>query len=406
MFKTPPRKELTDLGSLDPNMLQRSLDIAKTAAFLGKTGAFLGTILCATPWVWSKELSTAGTDGYSIVCDPHWWMELPKPTRATILLHELWHIAAMHPLRKQGRHHKTWNYACDIWINNRLVQDGYKFDGFSPWLRPGLSNDTTEEEIYDMLVLEGYPNKPKESPWGKQLPGESAGDDDDDEDDDMGDMLPLPPGITDIDVINKVVGGIVAQDMAGSKANLPPQIEKLVNNFLKPAVPWEKALARWLTDLSVSRHSWKRPNRRHTDIYLPSRVEDEGKLCHIRAYIDVSGSVDAAMATRFFSEMKYVKDFFQPDKLALVQFDDVIQRVDELGPDQTVTEITLVGRGGTDLGCVHADILEHRPSAVVILTDGQCAPMAEVPWDLPLIWIIMRNPGCTPSQGETFHLFK
>lgn len=392
---------IADLSTLDPNMLQRSLDIAKTAAFLGKTGAFLGTILCATPWIWSKELDTAGTDAYSIVCDPHWWLKLPKATQAFILLHEIWHIAALHRLRRGHRDHRVWNIACDIWINNRLRKDGYTNVGFDGWFRAGLPDEMTEEEIYDLLMEEaGYDpdHNFQESPWGMvNVPNKGPTD--------VGDLIPpVEEEEDDAGIIHRVVSGIVAQQTMSSAANLPPAIEKLVNIWLKPVVPWESALQRWLTELQESGHTWRRPNRRYSDMYLPSRTEEDGKLRNIRAYIDVSGSIDAAQATRFFSEMRFVKDWFKPDTLTLVQFDDNIRCEDVIGPDQTIEKIELVGRGGTDLEPVRKDIEEHRPSAVIIFTDGGCNLMGELSWDCPLIWIIIRGPHHQPIQGKTFHI--
>ncbi|MFP3624830.1 VWA-like domain-containing protein, partial [Burkholderia sp. SIMBA_051] len=77
---------------------------------------------------------------------------------------------------------------------------------------------------------------------------------------------------------------------------------------------------------------------------------------------------------RFGSELKFVKETYNPEKLSIVQFDTRIQRTDTWGEDDPFEKIEIIGRGGTHLECVRRDMLEENPTAAIIFTDMQCRP--------------------------------
>src|SRR5690606_36181796 len=103
-------------------------------------------------------------------------------------------------------------------------------------------------------------------------------------------------------------------------------------------------------------------DRRYFDVYLPGEVEDEGRLEHLIYYLDVSGSVTDAQAMRFNSEVKYIKDTFNPKKLTLAQFDTRITWERTFLEDDPFDEIVIIGRGGTHLEPVRQHMIKHRPT--------------------------------------------
>src|SRR5690606_10120403 len=111
----------------------------------------------------------------------------------------------------------------------------------------------------------------------------------------------------------------------------------------------------FFTDLLDEDYSWKRPNRRYQDMYLPSRFTDDGRLAHLAYYLDVSGSITDPQVLRFNSEVKYIQEDLKPEKLTLIQFSDKITQVKEFEVDEPFDEIKVVGRGGT----LYAPIKEH-----------------------------------------------
>jgi predicted metal-dependent peptidase len=369
----------------DYQHLNRELDRCKSAVFLGKTAAFLGSIMCSLNFVWSEEIPTAATNGIDMMWNPQWFLNTPPEERQTVLMHELWHVAKLHMLRRGDRCPDVWNYACDHNINLGLKDEGYPF-AYIGGLHDDQYRGLAEEEIYDLMQKNG---------GGGSFPGAFNGG--------TGhDILPLPPEQRH-EVVNKVVTAVHQARMSGA-GNIPGGVEEILEQFLAPVVPWQSVLQRFFTQLLEDRYTWARPNRRYSDIYLPSRYTDDGRLENLRWYIDVSGSITHSDVVRFGSELKFVKETFNPKKLSVVQFDTKIQRIDDWDEEDPFEKIDIKGRGGTSLECVRRDILEEKPTAAIIFSDLYCHPMASLEFDVPVIWVVVNNNKATVPFGEKIHI--
>lgn len=421
------------MNDIDYKMLDREFDRTKTKVFLSKNAAFLGPLMCSMNFSWVTDIKTACTNGVGLWWNPHFYLSIPPETRETILLHELWHPARLDMLRRGSREPEIWNYAADIWINNTLIREGYSFKGFRPWHNFEYEGWVTED-VYDDLIrrrddlIAKFQANQKAPSWSNQMP-------DDDENDPpspkpAGPVFPwsVPwlvnpetgahddtdlrePDETNIDqalqhnALANVISAAHQAKLAGG--TVPGEIETTLSRFLQPKIDWDKALFNFFNELGGADYSWARPNRRHQDIYLPSLLEEYNGLSHIIYYEDVSGSISDGDAIRFNSEFKYVHDYFQPEKMTMVQFDTVIQKEDVFLKEDEFEEIKIVGRGGTSLDCVHAHIIENKPTAVVVFSDLQCAPMAPLPAefaDLPIIWVALNNRSAKVNQGTIVHL--
>jgi len=386
---------------LDYQMLDKEMDRVKTKVFLGSNAAFLGPLMCSVNFLWTEDISTAQTNGISLYWNPYWFLKLPFDTRITVLLHELWHIALLHMIRRGSRDPEIWNYACDININNMLKAQGYSFAGTSPWIDASYGEQPTEE-IYDSLY-----SMPDLSVLGDYVWGSEGWD----EEGDKGDILEPEEGEGDVaehTIINKVVQASTAAKMSGAGDDgMPSEIETVLKRFLQPKLPWELLLRQFFQALTGQDYSWSRPNRRYRDIYLPSLMEDENGLEHLIYYLDVSGSVSDGEVVRFNSEVKFIKETFNPHRLTLVLFDDQIQREYDFYEDDPFEEIVIVGRGSTDLGPVREHMLEHRPTAAIVFSDMCCAPMQPLPpgIDIPTIWVGVNAGNRTQVHfGKLIHI--
>lgn len=381
--------------TMDMSRLDKELDKTKSAMFLGKNAAFLGSLLCSLNFQWTRSIQTAATNSVDLFWNPDFFMQLDPPVRETILEHELWHAARLHHIRMGSRDPRRWNYACDIRINNDLEREGRSFVGVEGcWKDKSYDANgiMAEEDIYDLLQQ----NPPPPSPSGG---GGSWNQGDDD-----GDMLPLNNGQQQT-AINNVVQAIQQAKIAGQGGNIPGGIEEMISEFLDPVVPWEQVLMQFFTDLLHEDYSWKRPNRRYQDMYLPSRFTDDGRLEHLMYFLDVSGSISDADILRFNSEVKYIQEVLKPQRLSLVQFDTRITAVKEFREEEPFDEIRVVGRGGTAWEPVRAYIEEHRPTAAVIFTDmGFWDPISPLNYDVPVIWAIQGNPRATGPYGMSIHI--
>lgn len=370
--------------------LNQRMDKAKTQIFLGSSSGFFGSLLCSLNFIWSRELPTAATDGLNLWWNPDWFMTLPIKTAATIIRHELDHVARLHMLRKGDRDMKVWNYACDYRINNDLENDGYRFDGTRPLVNHKYDKDglMSEEEIYRLLLQKGTP---------------SAGSWDDDEEG----MDIVPIAVTP-EVANKIVGNVVsaAHTAKACGEGLPGDVKKIVDQFLNPVIDWRIALRQFFVDQIEDReYTYRRPNRRHSDLYLPSLVdEEEGRLECLLYFEDVSGSITEQDSMRFNSELKFVWDELRPKKIIVAQFDTVIQKVDVFEGEDRFDWIETVGGGGTSLEPVLEMILKEKPTAAVIFSDLYCTPMDCSSVHCPLIWVTIGNRSAQVEKGVMIHI--
>lgn len=377
------------ITTIDLPELNLDLDRVKSSVFMDKlNSAFLGSLMCTLNFRWTEELPTAGTDAVDLLWNPNYFKSLPAPSRCTDLSHELWHVGLLHQVRRGARQAELWNIACDIKIDWILKQQGHKFEGIDSVLDHAPYNDPkykdwVEEDIYDDLLASNIP-PPTNSPCTC-----------------CASALPPTDGVT---VINNVVQAMHQAVLAKQAGNLPGAVKENLKKFLDPIIPWQSALMRFFTDMLDEDVTWARPNRRHQDIYLPSRFMDDGRLAHLAYFLDVSGSVTTEQERRFTSEVKYIQDVLQPERLSLIQFDTQIQDVKEFKAGDPFEEIEIIGRGGTSFRPVRDWIIDNQPTAAIVFSDMYCDPMQKLPIDVPIIWVVMGNPQATVPFGTKIHI--
>lgn len=369
-----------DLDYVD---IERELDRVKSKVFMSKKNpAFLGSLMCSLNFMWTRSLPTAATDSINFWWNPDYFMRLPPESRETDLVHELMHVGLLHMVRRGTRNAELWNWACDIRIDLLLESEGYTFEGINGVPRDPKYIGWVEEDIYDDLVKSGQTPPPTMCGCSK-IPETTA---------------------TKQATINSVVKGIQQAKLRGQAGDLPGDIKEHLDEFLSPIVPWEKELMQFFTDLMDEDYSWARPNRRYMDLYLPSRVDDEGRLEHLIYYLDVSMSVTNDDVLRFNSEVKYIQEVIKPKKLTLVQFDTRIQDERVFEEDEPFSGIEVHGRGGTCLIPVREHIIKHKPTAAVIFSDLEVTPMEPLPYPIPVIWAVIRNRHAQVPFGKAIHI--
>jgi len=403
----PKPKQPKPLPELNYRLLDRELDRVKSKVFLGKNAAFLGPLMCSMNFMWTCDIATACTNGILLQWNPRFFLKTKPLVRGTVLKHELWHPALLHMLRRGTRDPYLWNLAGDIVINNMLDNDGDSFDGLKPWMDHQY-DDMPTEAVYEELVqrrddeLEDLVKK-----FGKELWGHK---DEETGEGDAGDIVEAENGgdakSIEHTIVNSVVSAQHSATMSGGAGDMPGEVSVTLKKFLSPKLPWERILHNFFNELANMDYTWHRPNRRYQDMYLPSLQDDRQGLDHILFLEDVSGSITDADAIRFNSELKYVKDTYQPEKLTMLQFDTMIQKEDVFLKDDPFEEILIQGRGGTSLVCVRDEIIKREPTAVIIFSDLQCEMMEALPpgMNIPIIWVALNNHDAKVSQGQIVHL--
>lgn len=372
---------------LDYAQLNRELDRVKTKVFLSKSAGFLGPLMCTLDFSWREDIKTAATDGLHLWWNPHFFNRCKPTTRMATLVHELWHPGLLHMVRRGDRIHEIWNIACDYAINNMLDNEGYIFDPDDIKVyqdhRFGTMN---AEAIYDELM--------KDITVIPMLPDWEA------------DMV--EPAKSDVPlIVNNVVAANMAAQTGGSQAgSMTGELASILKRFLDPKLPWDQLLDRFFNSVGGEDITWARPNKRHlhSGMYLPSRAESHEGLDHIVDFLDVSGSVDDNQVIRFNSEIKYIKEKYNPKLLTLVLFDTEIKKVIRFTDEDPFDQLVVVGRGGTSLRCVYDFLIKEKPDAAVIFSDLHCRPMKKLPINIPLIWVAIDNRGAKVNEGKLVHV--
>lgn len=361
--------------------LNQELDKVKGGLFFKKGSGFLGALLCKLEFQWRNDIDTAATDGEMLYWNPEFFASLSREVRITVLAHELWHVAFLHMFRRGNRDPEIWNIAADFVINDMLHSHGYNFEN-QPHLHDIKYRGWSTEQVYDELIQHAKKLKLPVGGIGKDI---------------------MDPGSDKKDkAVSNVVSARNIARMTGQAGDIPGEISLTIDKFLNPKLPWEQLLYQFFDELTDLSYTFRRPNRRYTDPILPGLAGMEG-LEHLIYYLDISGSIRDEDILRFNSEVKFIKDHFQPAKLTLVTFDTKLRDRLVMEQDEEFEKITVTGRGGTSLSRVWNDMQKEKPSAAVIFTDLLVNIPPEDP-RVPLIWVCLDNPNATVPFGRLIHL--
>lgn len=388
-------RPLSSDSGFDMDSLNQEFDRAKTAAFLGDNGAFLGPLMCGMEFIWTLDVQTAATDGIHVWWNPNDFLELTPELRKSTLLHEIWHPANLHFARMGDRDPKKWNIACDIDINNNLKKDGYAVE--SPYfIWDEKYRGWAVEDIYADLPnppcaprgpgsAEGNPSS---GPQGNMPTGGTNGQD----------MAPQMSMEDTQRAINNVIQAAHTAVAAGKPGAVPGSVVEHINKFLTPKVAWDVLLDRFLDERCSDDYTYRRPNRRYPDIYMPSLESDE-RLTHLAFYWDVSGSTTGPVTDRMNSEVKAIKTKYNPEKMTIVIFDTKIQKIVELTEDDPFDGIDIQGRGGTCFKEIRQHMMDVNPTAAIIFSDMYVTPMQPGP-KCPTIWIAIDSRDAKVPFGQ------
>ena len=379
--------------------LNKAWDKTILTTISGKNHAFYGSLLCSLKHSWDEDIATAAVNSdMQMKFNPDFFLNLSEDERKFILIHEVEHIARLHFIRMKERDPKLWNKACDYEINQDLIEvDDLNHGNTEPLYDPKYRGKTAEQ-IYDLLEEDEKNNKPTpEDSWGEGgLDMESTGEDGSDQ--------PQQPTQEQINnMMNSVVKAVQAAQMQGSSLDPSHPVHEILNDFLRPQVPWNKLLRKYLVEKLKKQINWRKPKRRFEEIYLPSRRPSGEGLANITFYLDTSGSISDEMVKIFNSEVKYIFEEFKPGKMTLVQFDTTIRKEVVYERGTRIKQMHVSGRGGTNLQCVREHIMENKPTIAVVLSDLECLPM-DVVNGLEVMWVVFDNPHAEVNQGKLCHV--
>ncbi len=368
---------------------------------------FFATVMLSLKFQEDKGLPTAATDGTNLFYNPDFIDGLDVEQVKGLIAHEVMHITNLHHLRRNGREMKKWNRAADFAINP-LLTDKFKLPP-DPCISKEYAN-MSAEEIYKRL-----PDEPGDGQGEGEEPGQGAGQP-------QGKPGQTPgkgndPGgsgsvqdtdaKTDAEVQQKTAETkqLIAQaaQVAKQQGKLPAHLERLIEQMLEPVIDWRSALSSFLTEITRSDYTFKKPSKRYASmgLYMPSLESiEKGKFVLM---VDTSGSIDGELLNRFAGEMQAILSDCA-ESITVMFIDAELNNIQEFENDDEMI-LQPEGGGGTDFkpGFDYLEREEIEPAAVIYFTDGICNSFPKEP-GYPVLWATHDNKKWVPPFGEKIDL--
>jgi len=350
---------------------------------------FLSTICLRLRHILSDDISTAATNGLTIMYNPDFISKLSTEELTGLMAHEVWHVAYQHHTRIGGRDRQLWNVAGDYVINYVLVEAGFTLP--KGGLYDEQYSNMATDKVYDLI----YDNADEYSDFtGDLLEQEGAGDS---EGESTLSDIELQERLTSI-----VVQAQTQSKMAGKDAGeIPGEITRMIDDLINPKLDWRQLLQRYLTARTKTDYSWARPNKRFMPKhYLPSLYSET--IGEITIAIDTSGSITQEELTEILTEIEGIRETYKPPKLTLIDCDYKIHGIHDLDEFTDIHNIKFKGDGGTSFNPVINYCNENPPAVLIYFTDLYADAIDEhVEYDI--IWVCNSNHKA-PEIGETIYI--
>ena len=375
------------------------LDKAKAQIVLDHP--FFASILLRRPLIKRDDIPTLAVDAKGKIYYNEKFVEsLTVPQVVWGLCHEVGHVIGQHAVRRGTRNPKGWNYAGDAWINDTLT-DAKVGDPIPNTVNMPGSKDDTVENIYDKLPKNGGGGGGNGSDGngdgGYPDPG-GTGEDIIYGDGENGGKPLTPDEIREVEGQIKIEIAEAAQ-AAKMRGKLPGKLAEIVADLLEVKTPWYEILEKHCVSRVQQGLSWRRPNKRFADVYLPStdKLPQMGELV---VQIDVSGSISRTELAYYNGHLSRIVEQCRPSKVHAIYVDTDVQRHDEFDCGEDV-KLEFFSGGGTDMPAGFDYLAEQGidPDVMVILTDGY-TPFGQDP-GYPVVWCISSD--VESPWGENVH---
>lgn len=393
----------------------RQEDKATRIKFDAQTGSnangFLAAVMLSLPHRYTRDIPTACVNTQAMYFNPDFMFEneeMPPDQQLFAAFHETLHLVYEHTTLRGTRNPQVWQHAIDYRVNSDLAAMGFN-------IQKQFIHDHEGDQFKDMTTFEIY-EKLFDDYGGEvpELPNLLDGDIIEDEShegqgDTKPDGTPLPvmkpeDAAGNIKEIIKSAA-FVAHKQPNGFGSLPGHLVDMISSKDSFQVSWTEYMARIPQQIKRSGRNYKKFARRHISrgLYIP-RTESK-QVGTLGVAWDTSASVSDGQIALMKGELLSLRNALQPKKFKLVCFDTQIASVHELGPMDSIEDLPIQGRGGTNL----EPVFEHFRSdtdvtALLVFSDMECHPIpAEQKPRFPVFWIIMDNPNLKPEFGTPIH---
>lgn len=349
---------------------------------------YIGLQLLPCRVIETEKIPTMAVDGVNLYFNPEFVAKLTDKKGESIVIHEGWHIALGHHLRRGNRDPKLYNIAADLAINSYLIGAQYDIsDGCIPGQGPFKHLPLSQSAEWYYAELAKNPPPPQGGAAGKDGSGGE------------GEVLDHPgtgDGKLEDLVRDWECQQINAAQTAQQAGKTPGYLTQLLDKLLaKPEVPWHTLLRRFMDRLSFDGYSYSRFNRRFPDgldgCRIPAkRATNSGDIVYA---FDSSGSMDEQALAKALAEADSILAKFPGSTCRVLQCDT------QVAYDKTFTgndsplakKVAVHGRGGTSFQPVFEALKKVGPRCLIYFTDGygdweSCKKPA-----YPVVWVITKE---------------
>lgn len=370
---------------------------------------FFGLIALSLPWFADYTCPTMATDGTCFLYNPGFVLEMSDKEVKAVAIHEILHVALLHPLRLGGRDPFIANMAMDYAINLYLIDAGYKLPQ-GALVDEGYRN-MSWEQVYGILIQQRKGNppdcpinpRPSENPGGPSgndkstdcpinpRPSGNPGSPSGKRDYSNGDVLPSPGSAEKRRKIEEEIGTIVVQAESNAKAagQMPGGLRDILLKSRDPEEDYRHLFDKFIAPIYPRDYTWQRPSRRFIGqgIYLPSVLKDG--VGELMVAVDTSGSISHEVLENFVGMINHFLTRVRPEKLHVVYCDACVYKHEQFKPGAPMElDGHQVQSGGTRFSPVfrYAQDNDIKPKCCVYLTDLECYDFGPEP-DYPVLWM-------------------
>ncbi len=369
--------------------------IRATKIRLRKCSPFFSTLSLFAKIRFTKDISIAATDGYFILLNPETYFKLNIKERDAVFLHELMHMALLHPIRIGLREHEIFNIAADIVVNG-MVSEQLAVKLPEGTIRNEKLEHLSVEEIYEILI--------KETNLPKIL---------------LLDLMPSCPKLEkdlrtkeyDLksNLINRsselenywkrAIQHSISLSTVHTKGNLSKNLMRHFGEIADPQIDWKSTLWRYLVRTPTDFSDFDR-RFIYAGIYLEKL---ESQSVQVLCCLDTSGSIERNELNKFIGELKGILSSY-PGLKCNIWFADS----ECYGPYKVkaLNDIPVpIGGGGTDFRPFFkvaqnpSNLVNHQETVLVYLTDGYGEFPKQMP-RMPTLWVI--TPGGIETESIPF----
>lgn len=389
-------------------MIENVDKLLQAKTLLSLREPFFATILFRFPLQATDIVPLAAvTPRGTILYNPKTIEKLSVDQIVFLLCHEVMHVALSHSLRRGRRDHMIFNIACDAVINETLIELG-----IGEFIKGGVRFKGAQFRTAEDIYYEIYRKIPTakflcdivfagDKILGKSLKGDTLekareiyGEEIDDSE------------LRDIenDIKLALAEAIAKQKMMDSERTngigsvMGRFLAILEDYLLAEKLPWHELLARFMSKFVAQNQTWRRPNKRFSDVYLPS-VGKEARMGTMIVGIDTSGSINQEMLCCFGRHLFDIIEECKPEEVIVIWCDYKIQKIETHQYEDVPFKLEAPGRGGTDMCEITHWVNKNAPDsdACVILTDGQTDYPSIGEEKVPTLWVITDKTADKPD---------